>query len=127
MKLPVSAPSADDGGLLHSGDGRRDEGKRNVSPSDPVESLNAFTRKIGAFVNKPSAQVNHTRLTHTHTHMQACLFLPDGVSVKLFERGFSLCLPLLNLCVCRSQQPVWTCRSLRLLLEAWTQRRMIPW
>lgn len=60
MKLPVSAPSADDGGLLHSGDGRRDEGKRSVSPSDPVESLNAFTRKIGAFVNKPSAQVNHT-------------------------------------------------------------------
>uniref|UniRef100_A0A3Q0RXW9 Autophagy-related protein 13 n=1 Tax=Amphilophus citrinellus TaxID=61819 RepID=A0A3Q0RXW9_AMPCI len=37
--------------------GRKEEGRRSVSPSDPVESLNAFTRKVGAFVNKPSAQV----------------------------------------------------------------------
>uniref|UniRef100_A0A671UI46 Autophagy-related protein 13 n=1 Tax=Sparus aurata TaxID=8175 RepID=A0A671UI46_SPAAU len=33
---------------------------KSASPSDPVEALNAFTRKIGAFVNKPSTQVNHT-------------------------------------------------------------------
>uniref|UniRef100_A0A8P4GFQ0 Autophagy-related protein 13 n=1 Tax=Dicentrarchus labrax TaxID=13489 RepID=A0A8P4GFQ0_DICLA len=49
--------SGDDDGLSQSGEGRRDEGRRSVSPSDPVESLNAFTRKIGAFVNKPSTQV----------------------------------------------------------------------
>lgn len=55
---PVCSSGDDDGGLLQSGDGRRDEGRRSVSPSDPVESLNAFTRKIGAFVNKPSTQVS---------------------------------------------------------------------
>uniref|UniRef100_A0A4W6EW92 Autophagy-related protein 13 n=1 Tax=Lates calcarifer TaxID=8187 RepID=A0A4W6EW92_LATCA len=49
--------SGDDDGLSQSGEGRRDEGRRSVSPSDPVESLNAFTRKVGAFVNKPSTQV----------------------------------------------------------------------
>uniref|UniRef100_A0A8P4KS38 Autophagy-related protein 13 n=1 Tax=Dicentrarchus labrax TaxID=13489 RepID=A0A8P4KS38_DICLA len=52
--------SGDDDGLSQSGEGRRDEGRRSVSPSDPVESLNAFTRKIGAFVNKPSTQVKST-------------------------------------------------------------------
>ncbi|XP_022625593.1 autophagy-related protein 13 isoform X2 [Seriola dumerili] len=49
--------SGDDDGLTQSGEGRRDEGRRSVSPSDPVESLNAFTRKVGAFVNKPVTQV----------------------------------------------------------------------
>ncbi|KAM6893206.1 autophagy-related protein 13 isoform 2-T2 [Lycodopsis pacificus] len=39
--------SGDDDGLTHSG-----ERRTTASPSDPVESLNAFTRKIGAFVNK---------------------------------------------------------------------------
>uniref|UniRef100_A0A4W6ES30 Autophagy-related protein 13 n=1 Tax=Lates calcarifer TaxID=8187 RepID=A0A4W6ES30_LATCA len=53
--IPLS--SGDDDGLSQSGEGRRDEGRRSVSPSDPVESLNAFTRKVGAFVNKPSTQV----------------------------------------------------------------------
>ncbi|KAM6893691.1 autophagy-related protein 13 [Xenentodon cancila] len=43
--------SGDDEGLSPSGEGR------SVSPSDPVESLNAFTRKVGAFVNKPSTQI----------------------------------------------------------------------
>ncbi|XP_015242024.1 PREDICTED: autophagy-related protein 13 isoform X1 [Cyprinodon variegatus] len=43
--------SGDEEGLLQSGEGR------SVSPSDPVESLNAFTRKVGAFVNKPSNQI----------------------------------------------------------------------
>uniref|UniRef100_G3PPM3 Autophagy-related protein 13 n=1 Tax=Gasterosteus aculeatus aculeatus TaxID=481459 RepID=G3PPM3_GASAC len=36
-----------------NGGRRRDE---QPSPSDPLESLNAFTRKIGAFVNKPNIQ-----------------------------------------------------------------------
>ncbi|KAM3584930.1 uncharacterized protein V6R79_002847 [Siganus canaliculatus] len=54
--------SGDDEGLSQSGEGRRDEGRRSVSPSDPVESLNAFTRKIGAFVNKPSTQVTAASL-----------------------------------------------------------------
>uniref|UniRef100_A0AAX7TJY8 Autophagy-related protein 13 n=1 Tax=Astatotilapia calliptera TaxID=8154 RepID=A0AAX7TJY8_ASTCA len=34
----------------------------HVSPSDPVESLNAFTRKVGAFVNKPSTQITAASL-----------------------------------------------------------------
>ncbi|CAJ1087493.1 autophagy-related protein 13 isoform X1 [Xyrichtys novacula] len=54
--------SGDDDGLSNSGYGRRDEGRRCASPSDPVESLNAFTRKIGAFVNKPSAQITAASL-----------------------------------------------------------------
>lgn len=58
--------SGDDDGLSQSGegrsDGRRDEGRRSVSPSDPVESLNAFTRKVGAFVNKPNTQVTAASL-----------------------------------------------------------------
>uniref|UniRef100_A0A4W6ES34 Autophagy-related protein 13 n=1 Tax=Lates calcarifer TaxID=8187 RepID=A0A4W6ES34_LATCA len=54
--------SGDDDGLSQSGEGRRDEGRRSVSPSDPVESLNAFTRKVGAFVNKPSTQITAASL-----------------------------------------------------------------
>uniref|UniRef100_UPI003AB0336F autophagy-related protein 13 isoform X2 n=1 Tax=Centroberyx gerrardi TaxID=166262 RepID=UPI003AB0336F len=54
--------SGDDEGLSQSGEGRRDEGRRSVSPSDPVESLSAFTRKVGAFVNKPSTQVTTASL-----------------------------------------------------------------
>uniref|UniRef100_A0A3Q2DX60 Autophagy-related protein 13 n=1 Tax=Cyprinodon variegatus TaxID=28743 RepID=A0A3Q2DX60_CYPVA len=49
--LLVFSTSGDEEGLLQSGEGR------SVSPSDPVESLNAFTRKVGAFVNKPSNQI----------------------------------------------------------------------
>ncbi|TKS66437.1 Autophagy-related protein 13 [Collichthys lucidus] len=54
--------SGDDDGLSQSGDGRRDEGRRSASPSDPIESLNAFTRKIGAFVNKPNTQITAASL-----------------------------------------------------------------
>lgn len=54
--------SGDDDGLSQSGEGRRDEGRRSVSPSDPVESLNAFTRKVGAFVSKPSTQITAASL-----------------------------------------------------------------
>ncbi|XP_006807182.1 autophagy-related protein 13 isoform X2 [Neolamprologus brichardi] len=54
--------SGDDDGLSQSGDGRKEEGRRSVSPSDPVESLNAFTRKVGAFVNKPSTQITAASL-----------------------------------------------------------------
>lgn len=49
--------SGDDDGLTHSGERRRAEVRRSASPSDPVESLNAFTRKIGAFVNKSNTPV----------------------------------------------------------------------
>uniref|UniRef100_A0A671UGR2 Autophagy-related protein 13 n=1 Tax=Sparus aurata TaxID=8175 RepID=A0A671UGR2_SPAAU len=62
FNLPVSPSSGDDDSLSHSGDGRRDEGRRSASPSDPVEALNAFTRKIGAFVNKPSTQITAASL-----------------------------------------------------------------
>ncbi|XP_053170591.1 autophagy-related protein 13 [Scomber japonicus] len=58
--------SGEDDGLSQSGDGRsdgrREEGRRSVSPSDPVESLNAFTRKVGAFVNKTNTQVTAASL-----------------------------------------------------------------
>ncbi|XP_008298747.1 autophagy-related protein 13 isoform X2 [Stegastes partitus] len=54
--------SGDDDGLSQSAEGRRDEGRRSVSPADPVESLSAFTRKVGAFVNKPSTQITAASL-----------------------------------------------------------------
>uniref|UniRef100_A0A672IF14 Autophagy-related protein 13 n=1 Tax=Salarias fasciatus TaxID=181472 RepID=A0A672IF14_SALFA len=49
--------SGEDDGLSQSGEGRRDDGRRSVSPSDPIDFLNTFTRKVGAFVNKPSTQI----------------------------------------------------------------------
>ncbi|KAK5874946.1 hypothetical protein CesoFtcFv8_027486 [Champsocephalus esox] len=66
--------SGDDDGLTHSGERRRDEGRRSVSPSDPVESLNAFTRKIGAFVNKPN-----TQLTAASLDLPFAAFAPRGL------------------------------------------------
>ncbi|XP_070711792.1 autophagy-related protein 13 isoform X2 [Pempheris klunzingeri] len=66
--------SGDDDGLSQSGEGRRDEGRRSVSPSDPVESLNAFTRKIGAFVNKPS-----TQMTAASLDLPFAAFAPRGL------------------------------------------------
>uniref|UniRef100_A0A3P8TMI1 Autophagy-related protein 13 n=1 Tax=Amphiprion percula TaxID=161767 RepID=A0A3P8TMI1_AMPPE len=59
---PRSFSLGDDDGLSQSAEGRRDEGRRSVSPSDPVESLSAFTRKVGAFVNKPSTQITAASL-----------------------------------------------------------------
>uniref|UniRef100_A0A3Q1CBK6 Autophagy-related protein 13 n=1 Tax=Amphiprion ocellaris TaxID=80972 RepID=A0A3Q1CBK6_AMPOC len=58
----LTDPYGDDDGLSQSAEGRRDEGRRSVSPSDPVESLSAFTRKVGAFVNKPSTQITAASL-----------------------------------------------------------------
>uniref|UniRef100_A0AAX7TIM8 Autophagy-related protein 13 n=1 Tax=Astatotilapia calliptera TaxID=8154 RepID=A0AAX7TIM8_ASTCA len=58
----VLCPDGDDDGLSQSGERRKEEGRRSVSPSDPVESLNAFTRKVGAFVNKPSTQITAASL-----------------------------------------------------------------
>ncbi|KAM9827972.1 autophagy-related protein 13 isoform 3-T3 [Syngnathus typhle] len=40
--------------------GSRGEGRRSTSPSDLVETLNALTRKVGAFVNKPNARLSAT-------------------------------------------------------------------
>ncbi|KAF3857169.1 hypothetical protein F7725_009028 [Dissostichus mawsoni] len=57
-----------------SGERRRDEGRRSVSPSDPLESLNAFTRKIGAFVNKPN-----TQLTAASLDLPFAAFAPRGL------------------------------------------------
>lgn len=67
----------DDDGLSQSGEGRRDEGRRSVSPSDPVESLNAFTRKIGAFVNKPSTQITAASLD-----LPFAAFAPRGLDLE---------------------------------------------
>ncbi|XP_053273547.1 autophagy-related protein 13 isoform X2 [Pleuronectes platessa] len=60
--------SGDDDGLLHSDEGR------SVSPYDPVESLNAFTRKVGAFVNKPA-----TQLTAASLDLPFAAFAPRGL------------------------------------------------
>lgn len=54
--------SGEDDGLLQSGDVKREDGRRSASPTDPVHSLNAFTRKTGAFVNKPSTQTTTANL-----------------------------------------------------------------
>ncbi|XP_054642038.1 autophagy-related protein 13 isoform X2 [Dunckerocampus dactyliophorus] len=51
----VAGNSGDSDILSQSG-----EGRRSTSPSDPVVSLSAFTRKVGAFVNKPNAQLTAT-------------------------------------------------------------------
>uniref|UniRef100_A0A8C9ZLR9 Autophagy-related protein 13 n=1 Tax=Sander lucioperca TaxID=283035 RepID=A0A8C9ZLR9_SANLU len=47
---------------------------RSVSPSDPVESLNAFTRKIGAFVNK-----SNTPITAASLDLPFAAFAPRGL------------------------------------------------
>lgn len=60
METFVSALSGEDDGLLQSGEGKREEGRCRSSPSDPVQAINAFTRKTGAFVNKPCTQVLHS-------------------------------------------------------------------
>ncbi|XP_028324293.1 autophagy-related protein 13 isoform X2 [Gouania willdenowi] len=49
--------SGDDDGLSQSGERHRDERRRSLTPADPLEFLNTFTRKVGAFVNKPNAQM----------------------------------------------------------------------
>uniref|UniRef100_A0A8D3CMF5 Autophagy-related protein 13 n=1 Tax=Scophthalmus maximus TaxID=52904 RepID=A0A8D3CMF5_SCOMX len=54
--------SGDGDGLSQSEDGRRDDGRRSASPTDPVEALNAFTRKVGAFVNRPVTQITAASL-----------------------------------------------------------------
>lgn len=66
--------SGDDDGLTHSGERRRDEARRSASPSDPVESLNAFTRKIGAFVNK-----SNTPITAASLDLPFAAFAPRGL------------------------------------------------
>uniref|UniRef100_A0A8C5EAS6 Autophagy-related protein 13 n=1 Tax=Gouania willdenowi TaxID=441366 RepID=A0A8C5EAS6_GOUWI len=55
--LMMSFLSGDDDGLSQSGERHRDERRRSLTPADPLEFLNTFTRKVGAFVNKPNAQM----------------------------------------------------------------------
>lgn len=71
----VSTSSGDDEGLCHSGDGR------SASPSDPVESLSNFTRKVGAFVNKPNAQVTAASLD-----LPFAAFAPRGLDPEENDR-----------------------------------------
>ncbi|KAK2880404.1 autophagy-related protein 13 isoform X2 [Channa argus] len=71
---PTTPGSSGDDGLSQSGEGRRDEGRRSVSPTDPVGSLNAFTRKVGAFVNKPS-----TQMTAASLDLPFAAFAPRGL------------------------------------------------
>lgn len=70
----VSSSSGDDDGLCHSGD-------RSASPSDPVESLANFTRKVGAFVNKPNAQVTAASLD-----LPFAAFAPRGLDPEENDR-----------------------------------------
>uniref|UniRef100_A0A8C5G742 Autophagy-related protein 13 n=1 Tax=Gouania willdenowi TaxID=441366 RepID=A0A8C5G742_GOUWI len=60
--LMMSFLSGDDDGLSQSGERHRDERRRSLTPADPLEFLNTFTRKVGAFVNKPNAQVCYMTL-----------------------------------------------------------------
>ncbi|KAM4618377.1 autophagy-related protein 13 isoform 1-T3 [Polymixia lowei] len=75
--------SGDDEGLSQSserrsGEGRRDEDRRSVSPfSDPLESLSTFTRKVGAFVNKPNTQVTTISLD-----LPFAAFAPRGLDTE---------------------------------------------
>uniref|UniRef100_A0A3B4B7K0 Autophagy-related protein 13 n=1 Tax=Periophthalmus magnuspinnatus TaxID=409849 RepID=A0A3B4B7K0_9GOBI len=62
-------------GLSHNGDGR------SASPSDPVESLSNFTRKVGAFVNKPNAQ-----LTAASLDLPFAAFAPRGLDAEENDR-----------------------------------------
>ncbi|XP_068165138.1 autophagy-related protein 13 isoform X2 [Antennarius striatus] len=66
--LNTPGSSGEDEGLTHSG-----EGRRSVSPFDPVECLNAFTRNPGAFVNKPS-----TQMTVASLDLPFAAFAPRG-------------------------------------------------
>ncbi|XP_058478421.1 autophagy-related protein 13 isoform X4 [Solea solea] len=66
--------SGDDDGLSQSGEKKRDGGRRSDSPADPVESLNEFTRKVGAFVNKPS-----TEITAASLDLPFAAFAPRGL------------------------------------------------
>ncbi|XP_068612370.1 autophagy-related protein 13 isoform X2 [Brachionichthys hirsutus] len=60
--------SGGDDGLTRAG-----EGGRSDSPFDPLESLNAFTRKTGAFVNKPGTQVQPPDSPSCPSPLQASL------------------------------------------------------
>lgn len=71
----VSSSSGDDEGLCHSGDGR------SASPSDPIELLSNFTRKVGAFVNKPNAQVTAASLD-----LPFAAFAPRGLDPEENDR-----------------------------------------
>ncbi|KAK7893320.1 hypothetical protein WMY93_022472 [Mugilogobius chulae] len=68
-----SNSSGDEDGLSHSG--------RSSSPSDPVESLSNFTRKVGAFVNKPNAQ-----LTAASLDLPFAAFAPRGLEAEENDR-----------------------------------------
>lgn len=72
----ISSSSGDEEGLSHSGNGRRSD-----SPSDPVESLSAFTRKVGAFVNKPNTQVTAASLD-----LPFAAFAPRGLDAEENDR-----------------------------------------
>ncbi|XP_033837300.1 autophagy-related protein 13 isoform X2 [Periophthalmus magnuspinnatus] len=71
----TSTSSGDEEGLSHNGDGR------SASPSDPVESLSNFTRKVGAFVNKPNAQ-----LTAASLDLPFAAFAPRGLDAEENDR-----------------------------------------
>lgn len=75
MERWLSDFSGEDDGLLQSGDVKREDGRRSASPTDPVHSLSAFTRKTGAFVNKPSTQVGRSLVLSSVT---AARMSPDS-------------------------------------------------
>lgn len=98
METFVSALSGEDDGLLQSGEGKREEGRCRSSPTDPVQSINAFTRKTGAFVNKPSIQVLHSLIHDSLFHD-----ISFSVSKLLFRDLVCLLLHICFLCLDDSQ------------------------
>lgn len=98
METFVSALSGEDDGLLQSGEGKREEGRCRSSPSDPVQSINAFTRKTGAFVNKPSIQVHHSLIHDSLFH-----YISFNVSKLLFRDVVCFLLHICLLCLDDSQ------------------------
>ncbi|XP_056287098.1 autophagy-related protein 13 isoform X3 [Pseudoliparis swirei] len=79
LTAETAGSSGEDDGPTHSGERRRrrDGGGRSASPCDPVAALNAFTRKIGAFVNKPN-----TPVTAAGLDLPFAAFAPRGLDFE---------------------------------------------
>lgn len=101
VETSVSALSGEDDGLSQSGEGKREDGRRSASPTDPVHSLSAFTRKTGAFVNKPSTQVRLSLILYSITAVMVAVWFLLHARYTLCPDNHSQPGPAL-LCVCFS-------------------------
>lgn len=104
----VSSSSVEIDSLWPLGEGQGEGGMHRVSPSDPIQSLNVFTRKIGAFVNKPNTQVSPLPfdgliIPRYHDISAYKLYVENFLKPWL---GFCFMFALVCVFVCRYQQPV---------------------